>query len=691
MALRLAGLALCALSASAVELAQDGASRPVSRVVSMLQGMLKDLEDEETKDEGATNLRACECKAKQEAMAQKQAELTDAIGLATANIATLEEKVANLTEEAEPGAMSLIATAAGMKKSISALKVATVAFLQPQPTFLQRQAPVMHDIAAMVQDQYWLYADLFEAKLDPAQRRTLREFVQVYTGKVPEKPQSALAPADVSRLLTTMRLEIEAELAAVTQSQARPGSARGEVRAAAGVTLAQLQDPANMTFEERTALHEQNSTLQMALLFEQHKLQNLQRTHEDGEAWTETFTTECDDAHSEFEERSGMRVEEMQSLSEGLRLLMNDEAHDTFTRAYRPSLLQGREKEFVEHRQERQRELRGLAEASAVLRGGEAGNVLAGGVSAHTFIPVLLQEAASSHFPEIPRAVKFLGNHTPSSLLDTILKSAVVDPVGPDNFTEVIASITDMMSTLEGEQRAEAVHRDSCLERKSQLTLIEEELTAQVTRTQEQRASKEAEIAEIADQIAAADKAISFAQQQQASDEADLNTEVANLRTLMEDQQHALGILANAKETLVAFYNEKGLAHPPVVEVITQVIGQTQALKAKAEADKEAAERDLAQTGVAAQDVIQGQGRIKSDLEAQVELLQGADAGVGLIDSITLPALQTQETDLGTQWDLYRRSCEFLLEHFEERQKGYAAERDSLRDAIHILQGADLD
>merc|ERR550532_3660577 len=173
-------------------------NRPVSKVITLLKDMLKQLEKEAAEDEDIYDKVACWCetndKEKTKSIAEAEARiegLTTKIEEHTANSARLGTEIKNLEKEVAKNQNSLAKATALREKqlaefnaeekdlleSISALKAA-ITVLEKHQSFLQLPRSHVLDLAATVQLQMSKHAPLLQGVLSPQERRTAASFLQ---------------------------------------------------------------------------------------------------------------------------------------------------------------------------------------------------------------------------------------------------------------------------------------------------------------------------------------------------------------------------------------------------------------------------------------------------------------------------------------------------------------------------------
>merc|ERR1719488_332529 len=178
--------------------AEGAKNRPVSKVITLLKDMLKQLEKEAEEDEEIYDKMACWCetndKEKTKSIADAEArisDLTTKIEELTAASARLNTEIKNLEKEvAENQAALDKATAIRQKQlaefneeekdnleAISALKSA-ITVLSKHNSLLQIPKAHMAGIAASVQNAMQKHESLLRGVLTHAERRAVAAFVQ---------------------------------------------------------------------------------------------------------------------------------------------------------------------------------------------------------------------------------------------------------------------------------------------------------------------------------------------------------------------------------------------------------------------------------------------------------------------------------------------------------------------------------
>merc|ERR1719251_572259 len=189
------------VSASALSFDEDAAkNRPVTKVITLLKDMLKQLEKEAEEDEEIYDQLACWCetndKEKTKSIADAEAkieDLTTKIEELTALSARLNTEIKNLESEVAKNQEALNKATAIREKqlaefnaeekdlleSISALKAAiTVLAKHRGESLLQVPRSHIMGVAATLQNELHQHSPLLEGVLTPSERRAAASFIQ---------------------------------------------------------------------------------------------------------------------------------------------------------------------------------------------------------------------------------------------------------------------------------------------------------------------------------------------------------------------------------------------------------------------------------------------------------------------------------------------------------------------------------
>eukprot|EP00413_Alexandrium_margalefii_P049719 CAMPEP_0204608884 /NCGR_PEP_ID=MMETSP0661-20131031/60590_1 /ASSEMBLY_ACC=CAM_ASM_000606 /TAXON_ID=109239 /ORGANISM="Alexandrium margalefi, Strain AMGDE01CS-322" /LENGTH=442 /DNA_ID=CAMNT_0051620481 /DNA_START=73 /DNA_END=1398 /DNA_ORIENTATION=- len=410
--------------------AAAGKNRPVSKVITLLKDMLKQLEKEAEEDEEVYDKLACWCKT-------NDREKTKAIGDAEAKIADLTTKIEELTagsarlntevknHEKEvgenQGALDK-ATALRQKQlaefnaeekdlleSISALKAAiTVLSKHHGGSLLQMPRSHRLSVAATLQQEMQRHSGLLEGVLSPSERRSAQSFIQApedYFDATPTFKQSyAPQSGEIFGILRQMKETFESNLAESQKEEMANQKAYEDLKAAkedeikAGQEQIDTKTQELATTDEKNALAKQDVTdTKVSLSADEEFLMNLKE--------------KCQMTDSEWEARQKTRQLEMEAVSKALSVLSGDDAHDLFTKTFNPALVQ----------RESTRDSKRRAKAAVLL-------------------------------------------YTVSQKLNSPRLSALAYRVRLDAFTRVKKAIDDMVAQLLKEKEDEIKHKDFCVD-----------------------------------------------------------------------------------------------------------------------------------------------------------------------------------------------------------------------------------
>merc|ERR1719377_386815 len=235
---------------------QAAKNRPVSKVITLLKDMLKQLEKEAEEDEEIYDKMACWCetndKEKTKSIADAEAriaDLTTKIEELTANSARLNTEIKNLEKEvAENQAALDKATAIRQKQlaefneeekdllgSISALKSA-VTVLSKHNSLLQMPRSHIVGVAATVQNEMQKHASLLSGVLTHKERKAVSSFIQApedYFDAEPTFKQSyAPQSGEIFGILKQMKETFETNLSSSQKEEMANQKAYEELKAA---------------------------------------------------------------------------------------------------------------------------------------------------------------------------------------------------------------------------------------------------------------------------------------------------------------------------------------------------------------------------------------------------------------------------------------------------------------------------
>jgi len=658
-------------------------NRPVSKVITLLKDMLKQLEKEAEEDEEIYDKMACWCetndKEKTKAIADAEArieDLTTMIEELTAASARLNTEIKNLEGEVAKNQEALDkATALRQKQlaefnaeekdaleALSALKAAIVVLSKHHGGAAALQTEELVSISSMLRHQMHKHADILGEVITPKQKRVIASFVQapadyfhasafLQTSKqVPSAGSYAPASGEIFGILKQMKETFEANLSQSQKEEMENQKAYEDLKAAKEDEIAAGQEQIETKTQELATTDEK-------LANSKEDLEDTRNTLSADEKFLMDLKEKCQMTDQEWEERQKTRQEEMAAVSKALAILSSDDAHDLFTKTFNPALLQ-------------------KANSLHSMRRAQASKVLA---------------AAAKKFQN-PRMAQ------------------LATQVRLDAFTKVKKAIDDMVAELMKQKEDEIKHRDWCIDEmntnerttemktrdRDDLTAKIEDLTATIDALTQAIEQLKAEIAEMQVQLKRAGE--------------DREKENKEFQTTVADQRATQKLLQQALNVLKGFYDKKskgvalaqagqpaGPPPPPgfkeykksgaaggVMGMIQQIINDAKAMEAeaiKSEEDAQKAYEDFVKETNNSIEAKSNDITNKSEEKAKAES-DKVEAEVEKEAVMTeLEQLANEDADLHS-------SCDFVLKNFEIRQTARDQEIEALKQAKAILSGA---
>merc|ERR1719375_1748791 len=631
-------------------------NRPVSKVITLLKDMLKQLEKEAEEDEEIYDQLACWCetndKEKTKSIADAEArisDLTTKIEELTASSARLNTEIKNLEKEVAENQNALDkATAIRQKQlaefnseekdlleSISALKSA-VTVLSKHNSLLQMPRSHVDGVAASVQREMQKHASLLSGVLTHKERKMVSSFIQSpedYFDAEPTFKQSyAPQSGEIFGILKQMKETFETNLAASQKEEMQNQAAYEDLKAAKEEEIKAGQAQLDTKTQELADTDQHLSQAKMdlddtrnSLTADEKFLMNLKET--------------CQQTDAEWEERQKMRQEEMQAVSEALSILASDDAHDTFTKTF-------------------------------------------------NFVQV---KPAASLLQEVNR-------EKASQLLFKTARE------------KVKMAIDDMVTQLIKEKEDEIKHRDFCTTGFNDNSRAQELKARDIDDLEAEIAQLTSTIAELAKSIGVLQSEITEMQLQLKRAGEDREVENKDFQATVSDQRETQKLLTSALNVLKAVYAKKflqvgaskrlvqpGPPPPPgfgeykkaggaggVLGMLEQIIAdakqlEMEAIKAESDAQK-AYEVFLKDTNAS----IEKKNR---DITNKSEEKSTAEGDKTSAEEARNAALNEQQQNKNEEAALHK-SCDFVMKNFDIRQAARDQEVEALRQAKAILSGA---
>merc|ERR1712157_619458 len=339
--------------------AEAAKNRPVSKVITLLKDMLKQLEKEAEEDEEIYDKMACWCetndKEKTKAIADAEArisDLTTKIEELTASSARLNTEINILEKEVAANQEALDQATAIREKelaefnaeekdllqSISALKSAvTVLSKHHGGALLQLPKSHLEGLAQTMQYQMQKHSSLLQGVLTHSERRAVAAFVQApqdYFDASPTFKQSyAPQSGEIFGILRQMRETFEANLADSQKEEMANQKAYEDLKAAKEEEIAAGQAQIDSKTQELADTDSKNAQ-------SKEDIEDTRNSLSADEQFLMMLKEKCQMTDKEWEERQKTRQLEMEAVSKALEVLSGDDAHDLFTRTFNPALLQ---------------------------------------------------------------------------------------------------------------------------------------------------------------------------------------------------------------------------------------------------------------------------------------------------------------------------------------------------------------
>jgi len=655
-------------------------NRPLTKVITLLKDMLKQLEKEAKDDEDIYDKMTCWCQTndreKTKAISNaeaKIADLTTRIEELTAGSARLNTEIKNLEKEVAKNQEALdkatgirqkqLAEFNGEEKdlleSISSLKAAvTVLSKHHGGSFLQVQQTSALNIAASMQNAMKKHQALLRRVLTRSERQAAANFLLAPTDYFDAQPtfKQSYAPqsGEIFGILRQMKETFEANLAESQKEELANQKAYEDLKAAKE--------------EEILAGQTQNDAKTQQLAETDEKLAQSKQDIEDtrtslsaDEEFLMMLKEKCQMTDAEWEERSKTRQLEMEAVSKALAVLSGDDAHDLFTRTFNPSLIQ--------------------------------------------------TDSMSALADQRARASSLLS--TVARKLDSPRLATLAMQVRLDAFTRVKKAIDDMIAQLLVEKADEIKHKDFCVDEFNQNEL----------QTEKKNREKEDLIAKIADleltiskltkdidglksEIAEMQVQLKRAGEDRESQNKEFQTTVSDQRETQKLLQAALSILGEfygkAKAASLTQQGQQPAGPPPpagfetyeknassggVMSLIQQIISDAKAMEAeaiRAEEDSQKAYEDFVK-------------ETNTSIEAKSKEIVNKSEAKATAETDLVEANQAKDSTLTELEQLsnynaeLHQSCDFVMKNFDLRQTARDEEVEALKQAKAILSGANFE
>lgn len=648
---------LCWFSVFHGSLALETETRPVTKVVNLLEGMQSNLEKEAKEDEDTHDKMQCWCKTngdektksieeaqtKIKALEARMDELTATSSRLATEIAVAEEEVSN-NEKALQSAQALrekqftefksdfkdlTESATSVDKALDAIGTNKSSFLQ---TSRGRMASAMTQLKMVLLRH--------ERLLNDAQRSEVEELLNPRSES--EFLQQAPSSIDgVAGVLTGLKDSFEGQLSDLKKQESE------DKKAHEGLVKAKTEE-LQADKKQLEAKKEQKAAADLEKSQSKQDMKDTTAALEADSAVSEEVKAKCAAMDTDYEKRGKLRREEQAAVSQTIQVLTADEARENFGKTFSSSFLQ------VSSQDSRQ------TRAAAVL-------------------------AAS-------------GEKLDASALTTLAMSVKLD-----TFESVKKAIDEMKADLKKQQAAEVKKKDWCVAelQKTKLetqekSLTEQQKVAELETIQSKTSQLVAEIQSLEDEVAEMNKQTQLAGQNREKENKEFQTVVTEQRQTQLLLQKAMTSLKKfyVKENEAAFIQAKSDDGEPefkdykeqssfgVLSMLQKLIADAKAMEAEATHAETSAQKDyeaFAKTTTA-------------DIKTKLKEKTTKEKEKGAAESSLVEARQAKDA-LGTKLDelvtLKRHlhdQCDILMKRFDERQSARSDEMESLTQAKAMLE-----
>jgi hypothetical protein len=666
-----------ALQFEEVQAGPDARQYPVTRVVNLLKGMQKQMQQEQDTDEEVYEKMACWCetndKDKTKAITDAEAklsQLTTTIEKMTALSSALHSEIQGLEKEIERNEKALAQATAirerqaaefhtdekELMQSVKGLEAAVIVLGkhhgEKAAAFLDQASGLA--LLKTADAQLRRHAELFRGVVTPRQRKVVAALAKTSDKQQPEYQAQS---GEVFGILKQMLETFKANLSDSQKEELEAQKAYKELKAAkeeeikSGKTFLETKEVQLANAEETLANSKQEKEdTQASLTADERFLMDLK--------------SRCALSDSEWTERQKTRSEEMAAVAKAISILAGDQARDTFSSTFNAAA-------FLQTESSKQSSIRKQA------------------------ADVLSAVAAKTGNPKM---------------------SMLANSVQLDAFTKVKEAIDKMVAQLLQEAKDESAHRDLCIDDlhlndldTQKETHAHEGLTIEISGFEIHIKELSSTIEELGAQVADLKTQLKRAGEDREMEHADFKATVTN-------QQETQALLASAADVLKKIYREEaetvlaqkvksgkqapaGQAPPPapegfqsyqtngggnsVIMLLEQIIADTKAMEAEAthaEEQTQAAYESFVQetndSVVTKEQAITDRGAEKA--QAEQDLVQAKSE---------LDDVNAVLKSLADGLVALHKSCNFFMENFETRTKARDEEVAALREAKAFLSG----
>jgi len=617
-------------------------SRPVSKVVTLLQGMKENLESEASEEAELMEKYNCWCKENGEAKEKAILEATSRIEEWETRItqlsalsSRLETETKNLQDEVDKNEASLDESMALRKKEVAKFQeeekelfnslnsVKSAEEVLNSSSFLQR--PAVHKLQMLAR-----HAD----RLSDHAAKQLTAFLQ------------GPGTGSVKGVLDGLETDFASSLKELHDTEKQNKAAYEKLIAAKRDEIDSAKVQIQTKKEEKTAADEER-------LQKKQDVKDAKGSKDEDLAFAKEVQEKCAAKEKAWEKRQETRADEMQAVSKAIEVLDSDSSHELFGKTMKPSLLQLATKE----------------------------------------------EPSQTRRSNLYSRLRAAGKAQKDLRLVTLSLEAKLD-----SFTEVQEKIDTMVAALKKEQANEVKKKDYCIEELNKNKMASdgkkrkgEGLDAAVEELKQKLKAIEVESKELEAEVEELKKQQKLAAQNREKENAEF-------QKVVQEQRQTQVLLKKAMQVLAGFYNkplESFLQEDPkepetfgsykkagagngVMMMLQHLIADAKEMEMESSAAEGEAQKDYEIFGketIASlstkNKALEDKAATKAKIEEKFVMTRQSKKGVEKeVDTLAETEVQLHET------------CDFTLQNFDARQKARSEEVESLFDAKAFLKGA---
>jgi chromosome segregation ATPase len=645
---------------------------PIRRVVTLLQNMAKEIEEEGARDAQLYNKFQCYCNGNTDKMSEEAKA-------ASAKIDDLKAAVENQTAEKTRVDAELVEHKSDRAAAQAAIESATALREKEHAKYTEEAGDKKGSLDALAKaipalEKGMGGAVLLQTRAGTAVKRiveqvSMDDYERRQVVSFLEGGDYAPQSGEIVGILKQIEEQISGDLNGIDKVEKAAAASFAKL---IGAKQAEIQ-AASSAIEAKT---ERSGNLAVAIVESKNDLKDTTKSLGETQAFLANLASSCRDKAAEWDERQKSRSDEQAAIAETIKILNDDDALDMFKKTLGSntgsSLLQTEDRDRLAARAQRARSLLAVTQQSTAV------------------------EAVS-----------------------LLLKGKQV------NFTKVIVMIDNMVAHLEKEQKDDDAHLEFCRTEfdaaGDKKAATEDHLHSLQVSIDEAKAAVEqykTEVATLNAEIAEVDKQVQAATEQRKAENAEFQSAQTDVNT-------ALDLLSQAENRLQKFYNpalHKADTTPTPSEE-ERIAG---ALSFVQEPAPETWEGEYKTKSQKSNGVVALIGMLKKDLEtgateakheeqtaqkdyekllADSAAQRAADVKAVTDKSAAAATLEGQVNDESTEQSASQEelqqvktyiqqlhtSCDFLQSNFDFRKAARAQERDSLKNAKAALQGAKVE